>query len=156
MTPTLDLGPNVIFVGGMRVCSAVGIDLTLYGTGICGCSWYNPSSLLGQRFFALTGTNPSTCGSDPKVGGDPKSRTKCALHAAEELAHFCKRCFDLSCAILLKQNAHASHPSDLLSITEAADNARKECYKTGTGTGDGGHAKLTMFTAAHCLIHSIR
>ena len=80
--------------------------------------------------------------SSPKVGGRPKSRARCSLHTAEELTHFCKRCLDLSCALCLKRKVHADHPNDLLSITEAADNARKECDKTCANTGDGCHAKL--------------
>ena len=80
--------------------------------------------------------------SSPKVGGRPKSRARCSLHTAEELTHFCKRCLDLSCALCLKRKVHADHPDDLLSITEAADNARKECDKTCANTGDGCHAKL--------------
>ena len=80
--------------------------------------------------------------SAPKVGGTPKSSSRCSLHTAEELTHFCKRCLDLSCALCLKRKVHADHPNDLLSITEAADNARKECDKTCANTGDGCHAKL--------------
>ena len=79
----------------------------------------------------------------PKLDSKRKPRAMCALHIGEELNHYCKKCMDLSCAICVKHKAHADHPSDLVSIAEAANNSRKECDDTCNGSIDDCHAKLT-------------
>ena len=50
---------------------------------------------------------------------------------------------DLSCAICVKLKTHADHPSDLVPMTEAAENARKKFEDAGSAVRHGCHNKLT-------------